>query len=418
MEYMDKSELSEILNSLIIGVSIIAVGVRLFIPRAIVTSGRKASIFFGVVLITIALINLGLPGGLSGFSYTFFIFFAILILGAFLSFRNWVLVSNVDYALLREKVRDILGRKNIPFTETRNTLKLADSSSAVEFVHRPLSSSTSIRMQGRLPASFLADLQLELKNTRTPKIDWSALYFISTGLFLATIQLSDYLPDNGIGMSSIPYGRPLTFGEVLLEKTFLLVPGGFILWAVMGAILGVRLLFRRPLLLSSWWFAIPGALPSFGFAFRAALSQIVYGFDFSDTMFALFMVSLLLPIARYGWGHIALDIEEKDFVECLKSTLDKRNLTYSVSDSLFTLGSEKSYVVLTPAEGATALVHLEAKTFTNPKEFISDLRASLNKKVLTGFPKMGMTILLISLAFLMLWLLPVGIGLIARVFGL
>lgn len=418
MEYMDKSELTKILNSLIVGASIIAVGLRLFVPRAIVISGRKASIFFGVILITIALVNLALQGGLSGFSYTFFIFFAILVLSAFLSFRNWVLVSNVDYSLLREKVRNILGRENIPFTEIRNTIKLTDSSSSLEFTHRPLSSAASIRMQGRMPVSFLANLQLELKNARAPKIDWSALYFISMGLFLATIQVSDYLPDNGMGMSSIPIGRSLTFGEVLLEKTFLLVPGGFILWAIMGVILGVRLLFRRPLLLSSWWFAIPVSLPSLGFAFRAALSQILYGFDFSDTMFAVFMVGLLLPITRYGWGHIVLDLDEKGFIECLKVALDKRNLTYSVSDSLITLGNEKSYVILTPTEGATALVHLDSKTFPNSKGFISDLRVSLNKKVLAGFPKMGMTILLISLAFLMWWLLPVWIGFVARAFGL
>lgn len=418
MDEIAKYELSDIVSSVILGISIMALGIRMLIPKPLIVSGRKGSIFIGGILMSVALARLIIQDLRLGASFSFLILFLVLFVGAYFAFRNWIFFSNVDHSLLRETVRDILTRKNVQFTESRNTIQLAESSTRLEFVYNSPYGSISLRVKGKLPAFFLTDLKLAYKNIRAPKIDWSALFLAFIGLFVATIQLSDFLPDNGVGMSSIPYGRPLTFGEEILEKTFLLVPFGFILWAIMGVVLGVRLLFRRPLMLSPWWFAIPMSFPSAGFVIRSVLSQVVYGFDFSDSMFALLMIVILFPAARYGWGYIVLDVAEKDFVECLKTVMSKHNLTYSSLDSRIMLGSEKSYVQLTSAELFTAIVHINSKTFPNQREFLSDLRVALGKVKLVGFPKMGTTILLISLVFLMWWLLPVGLGYVIRLFDL
>lgn len=415
MEHIAKYELSDIVSSMIIGVSIMALGIRMLIPKPLIVSGQKGLIFIGGILMAVALTRLIIQDLQLGASFSFLILFVVLFVGAYLSFRNWIFFSNVDHSLLRETVREVLTRKNTQFTETRNTIQLAEPSTALEFVYNSPYGSISLRVKGKLPAFFLTDLKLAYKNIRTQKIDWSALFLAFIGLFIATIQLSDFLPHNGVGMSSLPYGRPLTFGEEMLEKTFLLVPIGFILWAVMGVVLGVRLLFRRPLILSPWWFAIPASLPSAGFVIRAVLSQVVYGFDFTDSMFALLMVFILFPAYRYGWGYVVLDIKENDFVECLKSVLNKHNLTYSSLNSRIMLGSEKSYVQLTSTELFTAIIHIDSKSLIDSTGFLSDVRTELSNLHLLGFPKMGLIILLVSLAFLALWLLP---NIVFRIFGM
>lgn len=415
MDEIAKYELSSIVSSMLIGISIMALGIRLFIPKPLIVSGRKGLVFIGGILLTVALSMLIIQNLRLDASFSFLILFVVLFISAFLSFRNWIFFSNVDHSLLRETVRDILMRKNIQFTETRSMIQLAESSTTLEFVYNTPYSLASIRTKGKLPSFFLADLEIACNNIRAQKIDWSALFYVFIGLFIATLQLSDFLPDNGVGMSSLPYGRPLTFGEQILETTMFLISFGFLLWGVMGVMLGVRLLFRRPLMLSPWWLAIPLAIPSSAFAFRSVLSQILYGFDFSDSIFALFMLFLLVPLFQYGWGRYVLDITEGDFLDCLRTTMAKYNIPNVLSGSRVILGNEKNYVHLTSTEWTTAIIHIDRKSFPSNREFLADLRFSLGKLRLVGFPKMGLTILLLSLAWLSWWLLPY---IIFRVFGM
>jgi hypothetical protein len=412
MDNIDTLDFSRLVNSLIISLPLFIFAVRLLSRKALVVSALKVSILIGVTTFTGFFLMLLIQDRELDTSYGLLIPIVFMLSVLILFLRNWIVAFNVEESSLREGAITILQRLGIKFSESSGRFILNETSTVLEILYVPSYSSTLIHYNGKLPSSFLPELQTELKSGRIRKTNWLALIVFIYGLFFLNMGLSKFLPDNGMGLSSIPYGRSLTPGELLLSRTLILIPLGFMLYGFWGAVLGIRLLNRRPLLLSPWWFFVPFSFPVLVFVFRAIGFQIIYGFDFSDSVFALFMASLVFVAFLFGRTYLLFNITQDDFLDSLKDVSIRHNISHSLSNSRIILADEKNFVSLTPAKLSTAAISIDPKSFPDYKVFLSNLRAALNKKRLSGFSGTGLLILLISLGFLGLWFLPIIVSFI------
>jgi hypothetical protein len=417
MDDVTLTDVSRLVNSIFLSVPFFLFAAKLLTRKVLVISGLKISAIIGSFIFTGFLLMLLIQSLQSKFSYVPLIPIVLSLCFPVFFLRNSTFAFNVEEADLRENIRKVLRRLGIQFSETASRITFVDKIATLDVEGNPIFSSARISYIGKLPPSFLSELQKEFENNRAKKINWLPLVLFIFGLFILSIQASDFLPDNGVGMSSLKLGGTMTFGEKVLAKTLGLMPLSFILYGVMGVILGIRLLSRRPLLLSSWWTVFPVLLFSLTIVFRAILSQAIYGFDFSDSMFALVMVFLAFTSFRLGRTYSVFDITVSNLLECLREVSGRHNVSCVISNSRVVLGNEKNYVTLASSNLATATLFIDPKSFPNYREYLSDLRRELGKKQLVGFPKIGLLTLLGSLAFLGLWLLPFGLGFVFRLFG-
>jgi hypothetical protein len=410
-------DVSRLVDSIVLSIPFFLFAVRLFTRKALVISGLKMLLGFGLFVFTGSLLKFVIWGQQLGVTYGMLIPIGIMLFFLIVLMRNWIFAFNVEESDLRESIRKVLSRSNTQFSETASRITFVDKFITLDIEGNSIFSSARISYIGKLSTSFLPELQKDVGNSRIRKVSWLSLVVLAFGLLLLNTGISEFLPNNGMGMSTITLGGTMTFGEKVLADTLGLMPLSFILNGIVGVTLGIRLLNRHPLLLSSWWSVLPALLLPLTFVFRAILSQAIYGFDFSDSTFALVMVFLAFALFRLGRTYSVFDITESDFLECLRAVSGRHNISCEVSNSRVVLGNEKNYVAVTPSNWSTAALFIDPKSFPNYKEYLSDLRRELGKKQLAGFPKMGVSILLGSLAFLGLWLLPFGLAFVFRLFG-
>lgn len=402
-------DIADLVSSIIVCVPVFIFAGRLFFRKTWMISGPQIATVVGVTWFTSFLVRLLIQSTQFDVNSSYGLLIPTVVISLIIAvfFKNWLIVFNVEELTLREGIRAILTRQNIRFSETSNEILIADTNAHIEIRYLPIYSSSQIMMYGKFPFSFLAEMRIALANSQSVGINYFSFIALALGMFFLSTGLSGFLPSNGMGMNSLPVGQSLGFGEELLANTIMLVPASFMLWSVIGIVLGIRLLGRRSLLISSWWLFVPIILPSLLISFRAVFSQFAYGFDFSDSMIAVFALAFLFPFYRwFNSGYNIFDVVEEDLLACLKIVADMHNIPYTRSVSRFTLGNEKNFVAFTASDSSTATIHIDKKSFPAHKEFISDLRLELKKRPLVGFPKLGLATLLGSLAFLALWFLP------------
>lgn len=398
-------DVSRIVSSIVLCIPLFIFAVRLFFRKALVVSGPKTAVAisltcFGAVLIMLLIQDLRFETSYAPLIPVVIVFFILIPL------RRMIPVFNVEESTLYDSIRNILQRLDINFSESSNRFWLVKTATWLECTTADYFDFGLIRYDGTLPANFVSELRNAVVKIRPTKISRFGLLVFMIGLFYLSMSLSDFLPNNGMGLSRIPYGRPLTSGEELLARTLTLIPISFMLWAVAGVILGLRLLYRRPFLLEPWWFAVPLSLPSLMIALRAVGSQFMYGFDFADSVLTLYNIFIIFLVFEFGWVYYIFNIAEDDLLESLKAVLSKRDLALTRSRGRIPIGSGNNYVVLGHTRSFAATIRLNSKSFPHWKEFLSELRVTLSKKHLAEFPKFGLTIMLISIAFLGFWFAP------------
>jgi hypothetical protein len=182
----------------------------------------------------------------------------------------------------------------------------------------------------------------------------------------------------------------------------MLILVAFLAWSVIGIVLGARSLGNRPLLIPTWLLNFQLIILSFMLFF-----QLASEFNLVNKILSLVILFLSFFIfRRYFSGYSILDAVEEDLLDCLKTVAGRHNISYTQSKSRFVLGNEKNFVEFFASGITSANIYIDKKSFPESKEFVSDLRLELEKRTLDGPPKMGRMLLLSSLAFLVLCILP------------